>query len=95
METSFKNWLCPNFLSLPKKSELPKLWGGAAAPLAPPARTPMNKAHYWFVCDDTLAMFVGTGNFCHFCIFSARFFPDALGMLTSFRWNRWTVNAAS
>ena len=32
---------------------------------------------------------------CHFCIFSARFFPDALGMLTSFRWNRWTVNAAS
>ena len=32
---------------------------------------------------------------CHFCIFSARFFPDSLGMLTSFRWNRWTVNAAS
>ena len=41
METSFKNWLCPNFLSLPKKSELPKLWG-ATAPLAPPARTPMD-----------------------------------------------------
>ena len=37
----FKNWLCPNFLSPPKKSELPKIWGGAAAPLAAPARTPM------------------------------------------------------
>ena len=37
----FKNWLCPSFLLLPKKSELPKLWGGAAAPLAPSARTPM------------------------------------------------------
>ena len=36
----FKNWLCPNFLSLPKKSELPKIWGGCS-PLAPPARTPM------------------------------------------------------
>ena len=22
----FKNWLCPSFLLLPKKSELPKLW---------------------------------------------------------------------
>ena len=32
----FKNWLCPNFLLLPKKSELPIVWGGAAAPLAPP-----------------------------------------------------------
>ena len=29
------------------------------------------------------------------CIFSALFFPSALGMLTSFRWNRRTVNAAS
>ena len=36
----FKNWLCPNFLLPPKKSELPKIWG-AAAPLAPPARTPV------------------------------------------------------
>ena len=30
----FKTWLCPNFLLLPKKSELPKIWG-AADPLAP------------------------------------------------------------
>ena len=35
METSFKNWLCPNFLSLPKKSELPKLWGGCSPPRPP------------------------------------------------------------
>ena len=37
----FKNWLCPNFLLLSKKNELPIVWGGAAAPLTPPARTPM------------------------------------------------------
>ena len=30
-----KNWLCPNFLLLTKKSELAKIWGGAAFPLAP------------------------------------------------------------
>ena len=33
-ENAFKNWLCPNFLLLPKKSELPK-FGGTAATLAP------------------------------------------------------------
>ena len=32
METSFKNWLCPKFLLLPKKSELPKIWGGSGSP---------------------------------------------------------------
>ena len=46
----FKNWLCPNFLLLPKKSELPIVWGGGGGgrpppppppPLALPARTPM------------------------------------------------------
>ena len=31
----FKNWLCPSFLLLPKKSELPKLWGGCSPPRAP------------------------------------------------------------
>ena len=36
----FKNWLCPNFLLLPKNLSRPK-FGGAAAPLAPPVRTPM------------------------------------------------------
>ena len=41
METSLlKNWLCPNFLLLTKKSELPKIWGGRIPP-RPPARTSM------------------------------------------------------
>ena len=31
----FKNWLCPNFLSLPKKSVLPKIWGGCSPPRPP------------------------------------------------------------
>ena len=31
----FKNWLWPNFLSLPKKSELPKIWGGCSPPRPP------------------------------------------------------------
>ena len=31
----FKNWLCPSFLLLPKKSELPKLWGGCSPPRPP------------------------------------------------------------
>jgi len=36
----FENWLCPNFSCCPKNPSCPKL-GGAAAPPAPPARTPM------------------------------------------------------
>ena len=35
METSLKNWLCPNFLSLPKKCELPKLCRGCSPPRPP------------------------------------------------------------
>ena len=36
METSLlKNWLCPNFLLLTKKSELPKIWGGPHSPSPP------------------------------------------------------------
>ena len=31
----FKTWLCPNFLLLPKKSELPKYWGGCSPPRPP------------------------------------------------------------
>ena len=31
----FKSWLCPNFLLLPKKSELPKIWGGCSLPRPP------------------------------------------------------------
>ena len=32
-----ETWLCPNFLSLPKKSELRKIWGGGgcSAPRSP------------------------------------------------------------
>ena len=32
-----KNWFCPNFLSLPKISELPKVWGGCSPPRPPGA----------------------------------------------------------
>ena len=31
----FKTWLCPNFLLLPKNSELPKIWGGCSPPRPP------------------------------------------------------------
>ena len=31
-ENVFKSWLCPNFLLLPKKSELPKIWGDCNPP---------------------------------------------------------------
>ena len=31
----FKNWLCPNFLLLPKKFQLPKIWGGCSLPRPP------------------------------------------------------------
>ena len=41
----FKSWLCPNFLLLPKKSELPKIWGGCSPP-RPSARTPMIKGEH-------------------------------------------------
>ena len=61
----FKDWLCPNFLLLPQKSELPKTWGGAAAPLAPPARTPMGTSQNITVVDcsrSAIAM-------CWFCTF--------------------------
>ena len=34
-ENVFKSWLCPNFLLLPKKSELPKIWGGCSPPRSP------------------------------------------------------------
>ena len=39
-ENVFKSWLCPNFLLLPKKSELPKIWGGCSPtrPLPRPVR---------------------------------------------------------
>ena len=40
LDRFFKNWLCPNFSRCPKNLSCPK-FGGAVAPLAPPARTPM------------------------------------------------------
>ena len=37
MKTSLlKNWLCPNFLLLTKKSELPKIGGGGLHSPSPP-----------------------------------------------------------
>ena len=44
----FKNWLCPSFLLLPKKSELPKLWGGCSPPRPP------GPYAYGFQKDDRL-----------------------------------------
>ena len=35
METSLKTGFAQNFLSLPKKSELPKIWGGCSPPRPP------------------------------------------------------------
>ena len=43
----FKTWLCPNFLLLPKQSELPKIWGGCSNP-PPPARMPMEHPTTFF-----------------------------------------------
>ena len=41
MKTSLKAGFAQTFSCCPKKSELPKIWGGAAAPLArPPTPTP-------------------------------------------------------
>ena len=41
METSLKTGFAQNFSRCPKNLSCPKIWGGDAAPLAPPARTPM------------------------------------------------------
>ena len=35
MQTSLKTGFAQNFLVLPKKSELPKLWGGCSPPRPP------------------------------------------------------------
>ena len=52
----FKNWLCPNFLLLPKKSELPKIWGGGATappgPYAYDSRFPPNSVPGFFWGED-------------------------------------------
>ena len=45
-----KTWLCPNFLLLPKKSELPKIWGGCSPPRPP---GPYAYADIWKYVDDT------------------------------------------
>ena len=42
METSLKTGFAQTFSRCPKNLSCPKL-GGAAAPLAPPARTPMHE----------------------------------------------------
>ena len=45
MKTSLKAGFAQIFSCCPKKSELPKIWGGCS-PLAPPARTPMTIGIY-------------------------------------------------
>ena len=41
MKTSLKAAFAQIFSCCPKKSELPKIWGGFSPPRRPPARTPM------------------------------------------------------
>ena len=41
----FKKWLCPNFLLPPKKSELPKIWGGCSPPRPPGPYAYVNKSY--------------------------------------------------
>ena len=65
----FKNWLCPNFLLLPQKTNLPKIWGGAAAPLAPPARTPMLIYGEKFAFQNRLASLIVESKFTVFAMF--------------------------
>ena len=49
-ENVFESWLCPNFLLVPKKSDLPKIWGGCSPPRPPrPVRL---WRHY--ACSDCL-----------------------------------------
>ena len=52
METSLKTGLAQIFSCCPKNLSCPKL-GGAAAPLAPPARTPMKIRLDRNVCDPS------------------------------------------
>ena len=53
----FKNWLCPSFVLLPKKSELPKLWGG----LQPPS--PPRPVRLWLRCFLHVRRFEGRDNY--------------------------------
>ena len=46
METSLKTGFAQVFSCCPKNLSCPNFGGGAAAPLAPPARTPMNVAEF-------------------------------------------------
>ena len=63
MQTSLKTGFAQIFSCCPKKSELPKIWGGAVAPLAPPARTPMStvemvsQEHRWVVLGSMVKYF--------------------------------------
>ena len=61
METSFKNWLCPNFLSLPKKSEFPKLWEGCSPPRPPgPYAYAYYRDVYAIEVRNTVSSLIGT-----------------------------------
>ena len=48
----FKNWLCPNFLLLPKKSELPKIWGGCSPPRPPPRPVRLCQGLYYYLVNS-------------------------------------------
>ena len=47
MVTSLKTDFAQIISRCPKKSELPKIWGGCS-PLRPPARTPMETGKNWY-----------------------------------------------
>ena len=63
----FKNWLCPSFLLLLKKSELPKLWGGCSPP------RPSGPYAYGFgVCSFITYLFISLKAFSS---------PEPLGLI--------------
>ena len=48
-ENVFESWHWPNFLLLPKKSGLPKIWGGCSPPRPPgPYAFGINRVRYIF-----------------------------------------------
>ena len=76
-----KNWLCPNFLSLPKESELPKIWGGCSPPRPhPPARTPMMKTANWVEGE-------GFANFVHVVVYFKLFFSEIRSIMENPSYN--------
>ena len=48
-----ETWLCPNFLSLPKKSELRKIWGGGMQPPSLPRSVRLCESHSYLELHST------------------------------------------